>query len=74
MGLESDYLTIIMVVKILLHAVAILGGITISGMMYTYYMKSTQENGAAKATVYNFAVNYLGSIIFGFAFFNEIVT
>mmetsp|Transcript_5935 Transcript_5935/g.10113 ORF Transcript_5935/g.10113 Transcript_5935/m.10113 type:complete len:88 (+) Transcript_5935:219-482(+) len=49
-------------------------GITTSGLMYTYYMKSTQENGAAKATVYNFSVNYLGSLIFGFLFFDEAVT
>ena len=48
--------------------------VTTSGLMYTYYVKSMQENGAAKATVYNFAVNYIGSIIFGFLFFNESIT
>ena len=45
--------------------------VTNSGLMYTYYIKSMQINGAAKATVYNFAINYIGSIIFGFLFFNE---
>ena len=37
-------------------------------------MLSMQENGAAKATVQNFSVQYLASIAFGWLFFNEIVT
>ncbi len=30
--------------------------------MLRFYVKSMHENGAAKATVYNFAVNYLASV------------
>ena len=61
-------------VKIAIHICCMCIAITTSGLMYTYYVKSMQENGAAKATVYNFAVNYIGSIVFGFLFFNELVT
>ena len=61
-------------VKYLIHICCMGIAITTSGLMYTYYVKSMQENGAAKATVYNFAVNYIGSIVFGFLFFNELVT
>ena len=30
--------------------------------MLKFYVSSMNENGAAKATVYNFAVNYLASV------------
>ena len=43
--------------------------ITTSGLMYTYYVKSMQQNGAAKATVYNFFVKFIGSIVLGALFF-----
>ena len=42
--------------RVILHAVFIGAAITVGGLMYSYYVKSMQENGAAKATVYNFAV------------------
>ena len=43
-------------------------------LMLRFYVLSMQENGAAKATVQNFGVNYLASILFGWLFFAEIVT
>ena len=43
-------------------------------LMMRFYVLSMQLNGAAKATVYNFAINYLGSILFGALFFHELVT
>ena len=43
-------------------------------LMMKFYMSSCKENGAGKATVYNFVVNYLASICFGAFFFNETVT
>ena len=61
-------------VKYLLHLAFILVALTSSGLMYTYYIKSMHENGAAKATVYNFAVNYIGSVVFGAALFGEEIT
>ena len=42
-----------------------------NALMLKYYVRSMHENGAAKATVYNFAVNYLSSILFGALFFQE---
>ena len=64
----------IYILKYVLHLIFMLIGITTSGLMMTYFVKSMQENGAGKATVYNFAVNYMGSTIFGFLFFNEVIT
>ena len=43
-------------------------------LMLRFYVLSMQENGAAKATVNNFAVNFVASIIFGWLFFAETVT
>ena len=43
-------------------------------VMYRYYVLSMHENGAAKATVYNFSVNYCASLFFGAVVFGEIVT
>lgn len=37
-------------------------------------MLSMHENGAAKATVYDFAVNYIASICLGSVLFEEVVT
>ena len=37
-------------------------------------MLSMHENGAAKATVYNFSVNYCASLFFGAVVFGEVVT
>ena len=63
-----------MLLKYGLHGVFMVMAVTVSGLMYTYYLRSMHENGAAKATVYNFAVNYVGSIIFGALIFDEKVT
>jgi drug/metabolite transporter (DMT)-like permease len=41
---------------------------------YRFYMLSMHENGAAKATVYDFVVNYIASICFGSLLFDEVVT
>ena len=43
-------------------------------LMIRFYVLSMQTNGAAKATVFNFAVNYLASIIFGYILFEEAIT
>ena len=40
-------------------------------LMMRFYVLSMHENGAAKATVYNFVVNYFASICFGALFFGE---
>ena len=66
--------TYILIIKGIIHLMFMALAVTNSGLMYTYYIKSMQINGAAKATVYNFAINYIGSIIFGFMFFAEAVT
>ena len=62
---------LLLILKIALHILLMVIGVTTSGLMYTYYMASMQENGAARATVYNFCVNFIGSIIFGAIFFQE---
>ena len=56
------------------HAVFIALMLFANVLMLRFYVLSMQENGAAKATVQNFAVNYLASILFGWLFFAEIVT
>eukprot|EP00347_Sterkiella_histriomuscorum_P013980 403362625 len=68
--LSDDHLVYL---KYLLHVIFIVIVIVVNGLMLRFYVKSMHENGAAKATVYNFAVNYLSSIAFGFLFFNELV-
>ena len=60
--------------KLLVHGLVMVATLLNSGLMYTYYIKSMKVNGAAKATVYNFAINYVGSIILGGLFFNELIT
>ena len=60
---------ILLILKIVTHILLMVIGVTTSGLMYAYYMASMQENGAARATVYNFCVNFIGSIIFGALFF-----
>ena len=55
-----------------------------NGLMLKFFVKAMQENGAAKATVYNFTINYLSSvrltsnfiiqIVFGAMFFDENIT
>ena len=42
--------------------------------MYRFYILSMHENGAAKATVYNFTVNYCASLFLGAVLFNEAVS
>ena len=43
-------------------------------LMNRFFVLSMKQHGAAKATVYNFAVNYLASLAFGYLFFNEIIS
>ena len=43
-------------------------------LMNRFFVLSMKQNGAAKATVYNFAVNYVASLVFGYLFFNEIIS
>ena len=43
-------------------------------LMLRFYVLSMHENGAAKATVYNFVVNYFASICFGALLFGEQVS
>ena len=51
--------------KILLHVLFIGLMLFSNALMLRFYVKSMQENGAAIATVYNFAINYLSSIALG---------
>ena len=62
LGYTIPAFTLNYLIKMAIHILFMCMGITTSTLMYTYYVKSMQENGAGKATVYNFAVNYLGSI------------
>ena len=57
-----------------LHAAFIGLMICFNVLMLRFYALSMQENGAAKATVQNFTVNYLASLFFGWLFFSEHVT
>ena len=43
-------------------------------LMFRFYVLSMHENGAAKATVFNFVVNYFASILFGAMFFSEVIS
>ena len=62
------------IVKYGLHAVFIVLMILANILMIRFYVLSMQVNGAAKATVFNFAVNYLASIFFGYLLFGEAIT
>ena len=42
-----------------------------NALMLKFYVLSMHSNGAAKATVYNFAINYLSSIALGALVFGE---
>ena len=66
--------SILFALKCILHLLVMILTLVNSGMMYTYYIKSMKVNGAAIATVYNFAINYVGSIVLGALFFNELIT
>ena len=55
----------------LINVVFIVGMILSNVLMMRFYVLSMHENGAAKATVYNFVVNYFASIFFGAIFFGE---
>ena len=57
-----------------IHLVAIIAMILANILMYRFYILSMHENGAAKATVFNFVVNYFASLVFGYLFFSEIIT
>lgn len=57
-----------------LNALFIILMLLSNALMLKYFVYAMHENGAAKATVYNFAINYLSSIMFGWAFFGEDVT
>jgi drug/metabolite transporter (DMT)-like permease len=65
---KIPYLTVV------LHALFIVMMFLSNALMLKFYVKSMHENGAAKATVYNFAINYLSSLILGTIFFNEIIS
>jgi hypothetical protein len=56
------------------HALFIILMLLSNALMLKFYVLSMHENGAAKATVYNFAINYLSSLTFGALFFNEVIT
>mmetsp|Transcript_7122 Transcript_7122/g.5093 ORF Transcript_7122/g.5093 Transcript_7122/m.5093 type:complete len:98 (+) Transcript_7122:189-482(+) len=54
-----------------MNAIFIILMLCSNALMMRFYILSMHQNGAAKATVYNFAVNYLASILFGDLFFGE---
>ena len=58
----------------LIHGLFIVLMLLSNALMLKFYVKSMHENGAAKATVYNFAINYLSSLTLGALFFNESIT
>ena len=53
------------------QAIAIALMLGANAMMLKYYVLAMHAHGAAKATVYNFAVNYIASIAFGGLVFGE---
>ena len=53
---------LVTVAQYILHIVFIVLMLTANALMLRFYMKAMQEHGAAKATVYNFAINYLSSV------------
>ena len=57
-----------------LHVVFIVLMLLSNALMLKFYVLSMHENGAAKATVYNFAINYLSSIALGAMVFGEQVS
>ena len=57
-----------------MHVTAIFWMIIANILMIRYFVLSMQENGAAKATVQNFAVNYLASVFIGWYLFKEVIT
>ena len=58
----------------LLHLLFITLMLLSNALMLKFYVLSMHENGAAKATVYNFAINYLSTIALGAVVFGEQVT
>jgi hypothetical protein len=48
------------------HSIFIVLMLLSNAIMLKFYVRSMAENGAAKATVYNFAVNYMGSVKYHF--------
>jgi len=58
----------------LLHLLFITLMLLSNALMLKFYVLSMHENGAAKATVYNFAINYLSSIALGAVVFGEQVS
>ena len=43
-------------------------------LMYRFFVLSMQARGAGKATIYNFAVNFVQSVINGYLLFGESIT
>ena len=64
----------LLILRIVLHIVLAVAAISITGMMHFYFAKSMNEIGAAKATVYNFSINFIGTIFFSWSVFGEAVT
>ena len=63
--------TPMLVLRLILHLLLTISALSVTGMMHFYFAKSMTEYGAAKATVYNFSINFLGTIFFGWAVFGE---
>lgn len=61
-SLFSESSQIVTLLKYPLHLIFIVLMLLSNGLMLRFYVKSMHENGAAKATVYNFAINYLSSV------------
>ena len=67
-------MTPLLSLRIVLHLILAVAAISITGMMHFYFAKSMNEYGAAKATVYNFSINFIGTIFFGWSVFGEQIT
>lgn len=57
-----------------LQALAIALMLGSNALVLKYYVLAMHEHGASKATVYNFAVNYLASIALGGLVFGEAIS
>lgn len=50
------------ILRYILNAAFIVLMLLSNGLMMKYFVMSMHENGAAKATVYNFVINYIASV------------
>lgn len=66
---ESSYIT-----EILYKGISALIMLVLNSLMIKYFMQSLKDLGASKASVVNFACNYLSSALCGYLLFSEFLS